>query len=67
MSIIDLSEASNQPFISDDVVIAYNGGIYNFIEPIEELKKKGYNFRTSGDTEVIIKVTKNTEKRHLLN
>ena len=55
LSIIDLSESANQPFISNDetVVITYNGELYNYID----IKKKlsgFYDFKTNSDTEVII-------------
>ena len=53
LSIIDLSEASNQPFFYGDIVIAFNGEIYNYLEIKETLKAKGYPFHTTGDTEVI--------------
>lgn len=53
LSIIDLSEASNQPFLYQDVVITFNGEIYNYIEIRAELQAKGYAFHTQGDTEVI--------------
>ncbi len=53
LSIIDLSEASNQPFIYEDIVITFNGEIYNYIEVREELIKRGHHFTTQGDTEVI--------------
>jgi asparagine synthase (glutamine-hydrolysing) len=53
LSIIDLSEASNQPFLYEDLVISFNGEIYNYIEIKEELIKKGHRFTTQGDTEVI--------------
>ena len=57
LSIIDLSEDSNQPFWSDDenLVIAYNGEIFNYLEIKEELYKKGITFRTNSDTEVLLK------------
>lgn len=53
LSIIDLSEASNQPFLYEDLVISFNGEIYNYIEIKEELIMKGHRFTTQGDTEVI--------------
>lgn len=55
LSIIDLS-TGHQPMISDDnnVVIVFNGEIYNYIELREELKKAGHRFRTASDTEVIL-------------
>src|SRR3972149_8499676 len=54
LSIIDLS-TGHQPIFNEDgtVVIVFNGEIYNFLELRDELKKKGYNFKTSLDTEVI--------------
>ncbi len=53
LKIIDLSDAANQPFDYMDLVIIFNGEIYNYIEVREELRKLGYQFRTNGDTEVI--------------
>ncbi|MGB9600807.1 MAG: asparagine synthase (glutamine-hydrolyzing), partial [Myxococcota bacterium] len=57
LSIIDLSDASSQPFYSEDknLVLIYNGEIYNFREIRDELSKKGYRFNTDGDTEVILR------------
>lgn len=57
LSIIDLSPNGHQPFISDDqqLVMVYNGEIYNYIELKEELSKKGSIFRTHTDTEVLLK------------
>lgn len=55
LSILDLSEAGNQPMIyAENLVITYNGEIYNFLELKEELKVLGYQFMTNTDTEVII-------------
>lgn len=55
LCVIDLSEAANQPFhYMDRYTILHNGLIYNYIELREELKKKGYNFRTQTDTEVLV-------------
>jgi len=56
LSIIDLSEAGNQPMLSHDeqLVIAFNGEIYNFLELRKELEKQGYLFKTHTDTEVIL-------------
>jgi len=56
LSIIDQVKRSNQPFVHKDKVLIFNGEIYNYIELREELKKKGYNFKTYSDTEVLIKV-----------
>lgn len=55
LSIIDTSEAGNQPFYSEDknIVVVFNGEIYNYIELKHELSQD-YTFKTSSDTEVII-------------
>ena len=53
LSIIDLHETANQPFEYLDVVIVFNGEVYNYLELRNELQKKGWQFRTNGDTEVI--------------
>lgn len=53
LSIIDLYERSNQPFDYGDISITFNGEIYNFLELKEDLKKEGYKFETTSDTEVI--------------
>jgi asparagine synthase (glutamine-hydrolysing) len=52
LSILDLSDAANQPFWSADgkAVIVYNGEIYNFQEIAADL---GMQMRTTSDTEVI--------------
>ena len=57
LSIIDLRETANQPMISTnkELVMVFNGEIYNYIEIRETLIAKGYEFRTDSDTEVIIK------------
>lgn len=55
LSIIDLSEAASQPMhYLDQYSIVYNGEIYNYIELKKDLKKSGYHFTTSSDTEVIL-------------
>ncbi len=54
LSIIDLSVDGNQPMEYFDALITYNGEIYNYVEVREELKKKGYQFTTQSDTEVIL-------------
>ncbi|MFN8229549.1 MAG: asparagine synthase (glutamine-hydrolyzing) [Bacteroidia bacterium] len=55
LSILDLSEAGKQPFsYLNRYHITYNGEVYNFIEIRNELKTKGYSFKTETDTEVIL-------------
>lgn len=55
LSIIDLS-SGQQPMHSRDgnVVLTYNGEIYNFLELRQELEALGYVFKTHCDTEVIV-------------
>ena len=55
LSIIDVSSSSNMPFQDNNLVITYNGEIFNYIEIKESLIKKGYKFKTDSDTEVILK------------
>ena len=54
LSILDLNERSDQPFSYNGNCIVFNGELYNYIELRNKLKKEGYNFRTKGDTEVVI-------------
>jgi len=56
LSILDLSPAGHQPMFSHDerYVIVFNGEIFNYIELRDELKTKGYHFKTNTDTEVLL-------------
>jgi asparagine synthase (glutamine-hydrolysing) len=54
LSIIALSEDANQPMEFEDLVIVYNGEVYNYLELRAELIKEGYAFRTESDTEVVL-------------
>lgn len=57
LSIIDLDERSNQPMRDgSDLVISFNGEIFNYVELRAELKALGHTFRTASDTEVILKI-----------
>ncbi len=54
LSIIDLATGSQPMFNENEqIVIVFNGEIYNYIELKEELKKN-HEFKTSCDTEVLI-------------
>lgn len=55
LAVIDTSEAGKQPMTDDNLIITYNGEIYNYIELRDELIKKGHSFHTSSDTEVVLK------------
>ncbi|MFJ5563053.1 asparagine synthase (glutamine-hydrolyzing) [Lysinibacillus xylanilyticus] len=56
LSIIDLSDVANQPLYSADgnIVLVFNGEIFNFQELRADLIEKGHNFKTHSDSEVII-------------
>ena len=55
LSIIDLNSRSNQPYKYKNLIICFNGEIYNFKKIRNELKKKKVKFDTNSDTEVLIK------------
>ena len=56
LSIIDLSTVGNQPMYADkgQLIIVFNGEIYNFLELRAKLAARGYKFKTKTDTEVIL-------------
>jgi asparagine synthase (glutamine-hydrolysing) len=56
LSIIDLSPAGHLPMISrgHEVVLSYNGEVYNFQELRLELESLGYQFRSRTDSEVVL-------------
>lgn len=59
LSILDLKTGSQpMPDESKNYWIVFNGEIFNYIELREELIKKGYRFRTTSDTEVLLQLYK---------
>ena len=56
LKIIDLSDNAKQPFVdqSGAHVLSFNGEIYNYIELRKDLEKKGQNFLSQSDTEVLL-------------
>ena len=56
LAIIDLREINDQPLFdsSGELALSYNGEIYNYVELRRELEGLGHEFRTSGDTEVLL-------------
>lgn len=56
LSIIDLSGSKQPMSVEEDrYTITYNGEIYNFLELKNELFQLGHSFKSTGDTEVILK------------
>lgn len=57
LSILDLEQRSNQPFSykhkDRNILITFNGEIYNYLAIKEDLLTKGYLFNTNSDTEVV--------------
>lgn len=55
LAILDL-KSGQQPMSNEtnDLVVVFNGEIYNFQELRNNLQKLGYRFRTNSDTEVIL-------------
>lgn len=56
LSIIDLSQTANQPMQDESFCIVFNGEIYNYKALRDELIQKGFQFKTHGDTEVLLKL-----------
>ena len=55
LSIIDLV-TGHQPMSSNGHTIVFNGEIYNYVELRDELKRRGHSFKTTSDTEVILRL-----------
>ncbi len=55
LSIIDTSDKSNQPMVIENYVIVFNGIIYNYKDIRQKLIAKGHVFKSTGDTEVVIR------------
>ncbi len=57
LAILDLSPTGHQPMETPDhrYWIVFNGEIYNFRELRKELEDKGHRFRSTGDTEIVLR------------
>lgn len=62
LAIIDLNNEANQPMVFDDILIVFNGEIYNYKQLIEEENLK---CKTSCDTEVLIRLYQKYEENFL--
>jgi asparagine synthase (glutamine-hydrolysing) len=59
LSILDLSDAASQPMtdpVTGQHTLIFNGEIYNYVELRERLKSQGQSVRSSGDTEVTLRL-----------
>lgn len=56
LAIIDLSDDGRQPmhYAGERYTIVFNGEIYNYVELKRNLIRKGYEFKGSSDTEVLL-------------
>lgn len=68
LSIKDLSMEGHQPMLSADkkVILLFNGEIYNDQELREDLRKQGYSFKSTTDTEVILNLYLNLGFQRML-
>ncbi len=57
LAILDLSPTGHQPMVSEDgrYALVFNGEIYNFRELRKKLEANGATFRSTGDSEVVLR------------
>lgn len=62
LSIIDLDHQADQPMVFDDILVVFNGEIYNY----DELKlEHNLNCKTKSDTEVLIRLYQKYDTKFL--
>lgn len=54
LAVLDL-DGGAQPMAGGDVVLSYSGEVYNHHELRVELRRRGHEFRTRSDTEVVLR------------
>src|SRR5579871_449008 len=56
LAIIDLTEDGHQPmsYLDGELILTFNGEIYNYLELKVELERAGHRFRSRTDSEVIL-------------
>ncbi len=54
LSIMGLTPEGMQPFLLNDCAVVCNGEIYGFAPLREELRRKGYRFRSDSDCEILL-------------
>lgn len=56
LSLIDLTPGGHQPmaYQQEQIIITYNGELYNYLSLKDDLKILGYSFQSQSDTEVIL-------------
>jgi asparagine synthase (glutamine-hydrolysing) len=57
LSLLDLTENGNQPYVDEEHVLLYNGEIYNHLE-LRHLYLKDIHFKSSSDTETLFYLLK---------
>ena len=55
LSVIDVSSNSHQPMEDNNLIIVFNGVIFNYKKLRDILSIEGYEFFSDGDTEVLLK------------
>lgn len=65
LSINDLSTSGNQPMTYEDIHLVVNGEIWNYPELRWDYEKRGYKFKSTSDSEIILYLFKEGELNRL--
>jgi asparagine synthase (glutamine-hydrolysing) len=57
LKVLDVTDSAHQPMVGNGghVALTYNGEVYNFRALRRDLEARGHRFRSSGDTEVVLR------------